>query len=159
MDNADNPYAPPQAVERFEADEGLAANAEVLASLIASELTRTRPWIRSMAILCLFLGGLILAGVFTALIASGAALFPMAVTSGIVMAVFALLLLVSGMMLLNIRRRINEFTRSRSPLRLERVLLAQNSFWKFTGITAAVFFAIYLLGAAMWVVAMLSAGV
>ncbi len=155
MDRADNPYAPPQVVDSAEAVEGLAANADVLGALVASELTRARPWIRSIAFLFLFFGGLILAGVFTALIASGAALAPMLVTTGVVISAFALLLLVSGLMLLNIRRRINEYARSHSPLRLEKVLLAQNSFWKFTGVTAVIFFAIYLLGAAFWVVTLI----
>lgn len=110
---------------------------------IDQELAGVRRLIVWLGVVGMLIGGLIMALTVYVVIASGARLSPLAVMF------FGLYLLVAGFsfvascLLLAYAGRIKAYLRSRSGLRLENALRAQNSFWKFSAIVSLVIVSFY----------------
>jgi hypothetical protein len=143
--DAGNPFASPLS-------SGTAMGPEDASSLSISPamrqaMSQTRPWVLFFAILGFLIGGLmallaILMPLFGIMSGEGP-------ITGLVMALFYALMaamhLVPAWFLLKYFQRIGGFLRTSAVLDLERALLAQKSFWKFTGILAAIVIGLYVL--------------
>ena len=140
MKSEQNPYASPQAGGQSHDT----TNEEVEVQLVA-EVDQTRPWMLGLAISLFVICGHVVLNIIALLMLTGGAVHSAIVAAGFVGGVFALLFLVAGMILLNVRLLMGRFVASRRSYSLEKVVRAQNGFWMLAGCTSAVIAALYLI--------------
>jgi hypothetical protein len=152
-----NPYSPPAAPSPYGVAAYPAAPIPQGAPAAVTELTvdllrRTRPWVLFLAILAFVGCGLIVVmGVITVaagfLASSGADAFPKFL--GLLYLPFAVLYVYPAIKLWKYGSAIGRLVASPTPAELEAALAEQKSFWKYTGVVAAVVLALYAVGIAV----------
>jgi hypothetical protein len=148
-----NPYSPPAAPGPYAVAPVPAAPIPQGAPAAVTELTvdllrQTRPWVLFMAVLAFVGCGLIMVmGVImvaVGFVSSGSDPIPKFV--GLIYLPFALLYIYPGIKLWKYGSAIGRLVTSRTPAELEAALAEQKSFWKYTGVVAAVVLVLYAVG-------------
>jgi hypothetical protein len=149
-----NPYSPPAAPGPYGVAPVPAAPIPQGAPAAVTELTvdllrRTRPWVLFLAVLAFVGCGLVVVlGVITVaaafLTSSGPDAFPKFL--GLIYLPFAVLYVYPGIKLWKYGSAIGRLVAGRTPAELEAALAEQKSFWKYTGVVAAVVLVLYAVG-------------
>lgn len=138
-----NPYDAPMAPLTSATPEGDGGSTSAGAVEI---LRSTKPWVRLLGVLsAIGMGFMVLGSVFV-MVAAGSSRLP-----GLPAGIGLIYLLVAGFYLPPViflnryASRIGDLLASHSTQDLEAALRAQKSFWKYVGIVAVIFIALYLL--------------
>jgi hypothetical protein len=152
-----NPYSPPAAPGSYGVAAYPAAPIPQAAPGAVTELTvdllrRTRPWVLFLAALAFVGCGLIVVmGVIMVaagfLTSPGPDAFPKFL--GLLYLPFAVLYVYPAIKLWKYGSAIGRLVASPTPAELEAALAEQKSFWKYTGVVAAVVLALYAVGIAV----------
>ncbi len=137
-----NPYqSPTTPVDQWEALPG----SEIELQQAAVVLSQTKPWVRLLSVLgFLMFGIMILAfvGIALSAVPNGAA-GPSVLVSVLFLPFGLIFLLVPALLLWNYASRIAAFLVSQDPQSLATAVGAQKSFWKYSGVVAAIITVLY----------------
>ncbi len=124
---------------------------DVLTPRVLAAMSQTRPWVTFLAVLGFVGAGFMVLGGL-AMVFAAPAMMPEASFIGLIYLIPAVLYAVGANILYRYRTSISSLQAGFGVEALENALEHQKSFWRFTGLTTAVFLGLYALGIAAAVV-------